>query len=85
MKKLRTKAVIGALSFALVIGLFGTPTALGTSVIPTVGGFAAAYAPCSYEHMVMQAAWDDYNQYGGFWALMDYLNAARDYYSCMSG
>ena len=85
MKKLKMKPLLAAFAFALAFGLFGTPAAPGTSVVPTVGGVAAAYAPCSYEYMTMQVAWDYFMSDGGPVAYLRYLHAAWDSYSCMRG
>ena len=84
--RVKVKSLVMAVAFVAAIGLFGTPVAPGTSVVPTVGGVAEAYAPpCLNEFLNMKRAWDYYYSYGGYWAFLDFLDAAMEYQYCLQG
>lgn len=66
-------------------GLVGAPSSSIVDAIPTVGGKAHAYAPCSAEYTAMQVAWNFHNEYGGAKALKAAWQATYDWIACMSG
>ena len=53
MKKQCLKKLTGAFAFAIAAVLFGAPSSPMVEPVPTVGGDALAYAPCSLEYMAM--------------------------------
>ena len=86
MKNLKTKSLIAGFVFVLAFALAGTPDAPVTSIVPTVGGVASAYAPpCNAELLAMQTAWANYQRGDGNWAYLIYLSAVWDYYGCLYG
>ena len=86
MKNLKTKSLIAGFVFALAFALAGTPNAPVTSIVPTVGGVASAYAPpCTAELLAMQTAWAYYQEDKGPRAYGRYIVAVWDYYGCLYG
>ena len=54
--EMKTRKAAGALAFALAVALFGAPSSPVVDAVPTVGGEALAYGPCTNEYLVMQGA-----------------------------
>ena len=46
---------VGPLAFAMAVALFAAPSSPVVDAVPTVGGKALAYGPCTSEYMVMQS------------------------------
>ena len=75
----KLRSVWAGLTAAFI--LFGTPSAPGANVLPTVGGDAHAYT-CALEFMDMLIALDFYLRDLSPDSLQVYLDALRAYYSC---
>lgn len=80
MKKLRLSS--DALVFAAAVGLFGLPNAPIGSIVPTVGGQAHAYAPCSSEYLAMHLAIQAYFAAPSWQTMLDMQCAIRDFLFC---
>lgn len=83
----KLKRRLGA--FVLAFALFGMPNSLGSAFVPTVGGDALAYAPCSMEAAAASNAAADHlsaGRYGEAWSsLIAYITSGTAYFHCEFG
>ena len=83
--KLKRRLAVPMLAFCL----FGLPNAPGSALVPTVGGDALAYAPCSMEAAAASNAAADHldaDSYGSAWtALIAYITGVTAYANCVLG
>lgn len=87
--KINSKLKRGLGAFVLAFALFGMPNAPGSALVPTVGGDALAYAPCSMEAAAVSNAAADHlgaSTWSEAWSsLMAYITSVTAYAACEFG
>ncbi len=83
--KLKRRLAVPVLAFCL----FGLPNAPGSALVPTVGGDAHAYAPCSMEAAAASNAAADHGaatDWGSAWSsLVTFFTSLTQYFHCEFG